>query len=105
MNVREQAHTCKRMNARNSRRQRTWLTLEQNELLRAQLLLLLAQLLLLCAQRSDLLIVVLSLRLLDLRLNLLQLHAHRLDLSRHFVHQGLVAHDEGCQEKDKESAH
>ena len=87
---------------------RTWLALEQQELLcaqllllRTQLLLLLAQLLLLRAQRSDLLVVVLSARLLDLHLNLLQLRAHRLDLSHHFVHPGLVAHDEGCQEKDK----
>ena len=78
---------------------RTWLALEQQELLCAQLLLLLAQLLLLLAQRSNLLVVVLSARLLDLHLNLLQLRAHRLDLSHHFVHQGLVAHDEGCQEK------
>ena len=79
---------------------RTWLALEQQELLCAQLLLLRTQLLLLLAQRSDLLVVVLSARLLDLHLNLLQLRAHRLDLSHHFVYPGLVAHDEGCQEKD-----
>jgi hypothetical protein len=78
---------------------RTWLALEQQKLFRAQLLLLRAQLLLLLAQRSDLLFVALIARLLDLRLYRLQLRAHRFDLSRHFVHQGLVAHDEGCQEK------
>jgi hypothetical protein len=79
---------------------RTWLALEQKELLCAQLLLLRTKLLLLLAQRSDLRVVVLSARLLDLHLNLLQLRAHRLDLSHHFVHPDLVAHDEGCQEKE-----
>ena len=84
---------------------RTWLALEQQELLLTQLLLLLAQLLLLRAQRSNLLVVVLSARLLDLRLYLLQLRAHRLDLGHHFVHQGLVAHDEGCQGERQKNAH